>query len=63
MADSTQYRDEPPKPPDEVDSGKLPADHPALDSNIDAQELYDEGYSSAADLHTKREEYDDDNRY
>lgn len=74
MADNTQYQDDqgeldvpsqplaqdndtPSAPPDEQDD-QLPADHPALDSNIDAHELYDEGYSGAAEVPTQKE-YDD----
>lgn len=35
-------------PPDDMPEG-LPLDHPATDSGIDSQELYDEGLDAAAE--------------
>lgn len=43
-----QDYDTPAKPADDTHSKPIPADHPATDSHIDEQEIYDEGLADAA---------------
>ena len=50
----------PADPPEEDDDRTLPADYPALDTNIDAHELYDEGRAGAAEVNSTWQDSDDD---
>jgi hypothetical protein len=51
----------PATPADDIPNnrGAIPPDHPLTDSNIDAQELYDEGLEGATGLADHTDEFDD----
>jgi hypothetical protein len=46
-----QDYDPPAAPPDENDDETLPSSHPALDSNLDEHEVYDEGPTNASEAY------------
>lgn len=46
-----------------ITTPKLPPDHPAIDTNVDPHEAYDEGDTSATDYDAQEEQTDPDALY
>jgi len=57
----SQDYDTPAAPPEEQDADNVvPADHPSLDTGIDAHQLYDEGVKGASEVDAQHVDADEE---